>query len=141
MCVPPKVPVLLLYAVSVSTLLLFGWVVGSQKKGIYKLQIFVYCLWPLPYILLVCATLVCVCTPKDPCSITIGCISVYTIVIWLGCWVAEKGHIQITKRRPKICNLYMTFFCDPTTQPNNNSVDTNTAYSNRTGTFGGTHTY
>ena len=78
-----------------------------------------YCLWPLPcillvcttvvcvlfvattmytisvyyfkvvattmYTILVCTTLVCVCTPKGPCSITICCISVYTIIIYLQC--------------------------------------------------------
>ena len=32
-------------------------------------------------------------------------------------------------------------YYNPTTQPNNNSVDTNRAYSNRTGTCRGTHTY
>ena len=66
-----------------------------------------YCLWPLPHLLLVCTTLVCVlfvalpclllvCTTTTytigvyyssmcvyPCSITICCISVYTIIIWL----------------------------------------------------------
>ena len=76
-----------------------------------------YCLWPLPHILLVCTTLVCVlfvatptytisvyyfsmCTVCGhfhvyyfsvyyfsmcvyPCSITICCISAYTIIIWL----------------------------------------------------------
>ena len=31
----------------------------------------------------VCTTLVCVCTPEGPCSITICCISAYTIIIWL----------------------------------------------------------
>ena len=31
------------------------------------------------YTILVCTTFVCVCTPEGPCSITICCISVYTI--------------------------------------------------------------
>ena len=58
----------------------------------------VYCLWPLPHVVLVCTTLVCVlfvATPMStvsvyyfslcvyPCSITICCISAYTIIIWL----------------------------------------------------------
>ena len=37
------------------------------------------------YTIFVSTTLVCVCTPEGPCSITICCISVYTIIIWLGC--------------------------------------------------------
>ena len=47
------------------------------------------------------------------------------------------------KGAKKFVCLYMTFFVTQQpndSQPNNNSVDTNTAYSNRTGTFGGTHT-